>query len=92
MGDLNSIKAIIRSIAISCSDKNGISIDKLSKDYKELEGHYIPFKKVGFSSLQQLLSGIRDTVYVSIRISFQKYIFFPSNSAMPKSRDHWSHL
>lgn len=37
--DLGPIKAVIRSIVISCPDKGGISVDKLQKSYKELEGN-----------------------------------------------------
>jgi hypothetical protein len=43
--DLTGVKAVIRSILISDSSKNGLSVDKLCKDYRNIEGNLNSNKK-----------------------------------------------
>ncbi|XP_061402639.1 tudor domain-containing protein 5 [Musca vetustissima] len=61
-GYLNQVKAILKSLVISCPDK--ITIDKLNRDYREIEGQNIPYRRLGYTTLEQFLRQIPDTLVV----------------------------
>uniref|UniRef100_A0A1I8NSS4 HTH OST-type domain-containing protein n=1 Tax=Stomoxys calcitrans TaxID=35570 RepID=A0A1I8NSS4_STOCA len=63
IGFLKEVKAILKSLVISCPDK--ITIDQLNRDFREVEGHFIPFRKLGYNNLEQFLRSIPDTLLVS---------------------------
>lgn len=61
--DLTDVKISLRSILTSCP---GIpSIYEVLEDYKKLEGHPLPYKKLGFNSVFELLSSMDDIIKVS---------------------------
>lgn len=62
-GYLNQVKAILKSLVISCPDK--ITIDKLNRDYRDIEGEDIPFRRLGYNNMEQFLRQIPDTLVVS---------------------------
>lgn len=63
IGFLNQVKAILKSLVLSCTDN--ITIDKLNRDYRDIEGHDIPFRRLGYNNLEQFLRQIPDTLIVS---------------------------
>ncbi|XP_039956448.1 uncharacterized protein LOC120772104 [Bactrocera tryoni] len=62
IGYLQEVKAIIKSLVISCP--NAITIDELNLDYRNIEGQRIPYHKLGFQTLESFLRSIPDTVNV----------------------------
>ncbi|XP_073846467.1 tejas isoform X2 [Musca autumnalis] len=75
-GFLNEVKAIIKSLVISCPDK--ITIDKLNRDYRDVEGQDIPYRRLGYHSLEQFLRQIPDTVVV-VGSGHTAYVYFVGN-------------
>ncbi|XP_019895643.1 tudor domain-containing protein 5 isoform X2 [Musca domestica] len=61
-GYLNQVKAILKSLVISFPDK--ITIDKLNRDYRDIEGEDIPFRRLGYNNMEQFLRQIPDTLVV----------------------------
>ncbi|XP_067633848.1 tudor domain-containing protein 5 [Eurosta solidaginis] len=62
IGYLQEVKAIIKSLVLSCP--NNITVDALNRDYRSTEGILIPFKKLGFQTLESFLRSIPDTIHV----------------------------
>ncbi|XP_011202110.3 tudor domain-containing protein 5 [Bactrocera dorsalis] len=62
IGYLQEVKAIIKSLVISCP--KAITIDELNRDYRNIEGQRIPYHKLGFQTLESFLRSIPDTVNV----------------------------
>ncbi|XP_011192994.1 uncharacterized protein LOC105218853 isoform X2 [Zeugodacus cucurbitae] len=62
IGYLQEIKAVIKSLVVSCP--NAITIDELNRDYRSTEGQQIPYQKLGFQTLESFLRSIPDTVNV----------------------------
>uniref|UniRef100_A0A0K8UTG5 Tudor domain-containing protein 5 n=2 Tax=Bactrocera latifrons TaxID=174628 RepID=A0A0K8UTG5_BACLA len=62
IGYLQEVKAIIKSLVISCP--KAITIDELNRDYRNIEGQRIPHHKLGFQTLESFLRSIPDTVNV----------------------------
>lgn len=81
IGYLQEVKAVIKSLVVSCP--NAITIDELNLDYRSIEGQRIPYQKLGFQTLESFLRSIPDTVNVSIgyimllRKNFLFYFLFP---------------
>ncbi|KAJ6638353.1 Tudor domain-containing protein 5 [Pseudolycoriella hygida] len=65
-------KALIRALIISCP--NEISIHKLNCDFKEREGHDIPYKTLGYQTLKSFLLSINDVLNVDPHTSIVKPI------------------
>lgn len=61
---MEEIKCIVRSIAISGSSK-GMTARDLARDFKNMEGYDLPYRRFGFPSVDQFLSSLKDTVRVS---------------------------
>lgn len=61
---MEEIKCIVRSLAISGSSK-GLTARDLARDFKNMEGYELPFRRLGFSSVEQFLGSLKDTVRVS---------------------------
>ncbi|KAM7346217.1 tejas isoform 2-T2 [Cochliomyia hominivorax] len=59
---LNEVKAILKSLVLSCPDK--ITIDQLNKDYRDVEGEFIPYRRLGYRNLEQFLRSLPDTLMV----------------------------
>ncbi|XP_036330190.1 uncharacterized protein LOC118742313 isoform X1 [Rhagoletis pomonella] len=59
---LQEVKAIIKSLVLSSPD--AMSVDALNRDYRSTEGSPIPYKKLGFQTLEAFLRSIPDTVNV----------------------------
>lgn len=57
---LREVKAILRSLLISSGRE--ITIHQLNKNYQDEEGEYIPFRKFGYSTLEDFLNHISDTL------------------------------
>ncbi|XP_055643324.1 tudor domain-containing protein 5-like [Toxorhynchites rutilus septentrionalis] len=60
---LEEIKQIIRSIAIS-GTSNYLSTQELARDFKKMEGFELPYRRLGFLSVDQFLHTLTDTVKV----------------------------
>uniref|UniRef100_A0A673AML9 Tudor domain containing 7 a n=1 Tax=Sphaeramia orbicularis TaxID=375764 RepID=A0A673AML9_9TELE len=54
--------------AVLQSSKNGVSIRSLQSDYRSLCGESIPFKKLGFSTLEEYLQSIPSVVHLEHRM------------------------
>ncbi|EDS30321.1 conserved hypothetical protein [Culex quinquefasciatus] len=61
---MEEIKCIVRSLAISGSSK-GLTARDLARDFKNMEGYELPFRRLGFSSVEQFLGSLKDTVRVN---------------------------
>lgn len=60
---LTEVKAILKSLVLSSPDK--ITVDKLNRDYRDVEGQNIPFRRLGYESLEKFFRSIPDTLMVS---------------------------
>lgn len=65
--DFENVKVSVRSLLTS--SKTPLSIEQLQKDYKDLEGSYLPHRRLGFASVVQLLQKMNDVLIVSILVS-----------------------
>ena len=63
--DLPELKTVLRGLLIST--KRAMTLNDLSRDFKNQEGYDIPFRKFGFNSLLDFLNSITDTVQVSVK-------------------------
>lgn len=61
--ELKEVKINIRSLLTS--SKKQLSVQELLKDYRESEGQHIPYRKLGFNSIYELLQNFDDVVTVS---------------------------
>ncbi|KAL3890208.1 hypothetical protein ACJMK2_002681 [Sinanodonta woodiana] len=59
---LKMVKSMLRATLIS--SKDGIPADTLLRDYEELTMEPLPFKSLGFSSLEEFIQSIPDVVEV----------------------------
>ncbi|XP_065370506.1 tudor domain-containing protein 7 isoform X2 [Calliphora vicina] len=59
---LNEVKAILKSLVLSSPEK--ITIEKLNRDYRDVEGQFIPFRRLGYANLEEFLRSIPDTLRV----------------------------
>jgi len=55
---LEKAKKHLRSVLIS--EKGGVALDRLERDYKELVGQSLPYKALGFNKVAALLESIPD--------------------------------
>lgn len=62
-GYLNEVKAILKSLVLSSTDK--MTIDQLNRDYRDVEGEFIPYRRLGFVNMEQFLRSLTDTLRVS---------------------------
>ncbi|XP_055855818.1 tudor domain-containing protein 5 isoform X2 [Episyrphus balteatus] len=62
-GFLHETKTILKSLVISCP--NGMTVDRLNRDYKDTVGGWIPFKKLGYHSLELFLKSVPDTLVLT---------------------------
>ena len=60
--NLEETKKLLRSVLNT--NKNGCPLIRLDRDYKSLVGKSIPFMKLGFHTLEDLLRDIPDTVLI----------------------------
>lgn len=60
---LDEVKTIVRSILTST--QSIITISQLLVDYRNMEGIDLPYKKLGFKTIYELLNTIDDVVKVS---------------------------
>jgi len=63
--DLNEIKINVRSLLTS--SQKPLSILQLQRDYREQEGYTLPYRRLGFSSVIELLQNMTDVVTVRIK-------------------------
>lgn len=63
-GLLAETKKILRSLVIPSPE--GLSVDKLKREYYDMEGCTIPYSKLGYRTLESFLMNIKDTVTVRI--------------------------
>lgn len=84
--ELETTKKVLRGLLVS-APSGGIPLGKLLKEYEELEGRPLPFEKLGYEKLGQLLNDIPDTLNVSAKLfqciaykthhfNFCEYVFF----------------
>lgn len=62
-GFLHETKTILKSLVISCP--NGMTVDRLNRDYRDTVGGWIPFKKLGYPSLEHFLKSLSDTLVLT---------------------------
>ncbi|XP_064652910.1 tudor domain-containing protein 7-like isoform X2 [Lineus longissimus] len=60
--DLSNVKSLLRAVVQSC--KEGVPLSKLSGEYRVITGDHIPFKKLGYSTIDDFLRAIPDTASV----------------------------
>lgn len=66
--DFTDVKISLRSILTSFP---GIpKIYQVLEDYEKLEGHPLPYKKLGFNSVYELLNSMNDIIKVSRFIKY----------------------
>ncbi|KAK0094207.1 hypothetical protein PV326_011554 [Microctonus aethiopoides] len=56
MSDLNEVISLIRSCLLT--SKGSTAIENLNRDYKQLEGENIPFRRLGFTALHELINQV----------------------------------
>ncbi|TDG51646.1 hypothetical protein AWZ03_002106 [Drosophila navojoa] len=59
-GFLSYVKKLIHSLVVSTPDR--VTIERLERDYVNVEGCAVPFNKLGFKNIESLLRSIPDTV------------------------------
>ena len=59
---LAEVKAILKSLVLSSTGK--MTIDQLNRDYRDIEGECIPFRRLGYANIEQFLHAIPDTLRV----------------------------
>jgi len=62
--NLNYVKTIIRSVVTSTP--NNMTIEQVLLDYVDLEGVSVPYKKLGFETVFELLETMNDVLLVSL--------------------------
>lgn len=62
MDELSIIKVDLRGVLISCPQ--GMTIQRLERDYRELVGNSIPFSRMGFNRCEHFLRSLTDTLTV----------------------------
>ncbi|KAJ8262554.1 hypothetical protein GJAV_G00167730 [Gymnothorax javanicus] len=60
MSDAEALKKMLR--AVLQSNKNGVSLSQLQADFKDLTGDFIPYKEMGFTSLDAFLDSMSSVV------------------------------
>lgn len=60
--ELPEVKMILKSLLTSTSKE--MNLQELNNDYKKLEGRPIPFRDLGFDSLEHLIRSISDSVEI----------------------------
>ncbi|XP_077972163.1 uncharacterized protein LOC120339020 [Styela clava] len=68
---LESTKKMIRAVLLSCKD--GVQANRLQSDFKSLTGGGIPFQKLGFNSVHELIQSIPDVVRINERFGETMY-------------------
>lgn len=63
MADLKELGVILRSILTSAP--GNITISEVLRDYRSLEGCSLPFRKLGFNTVYELLNSMGDVLTVS---------------------------
>ncbi|XP_075167228.1 tejas isoform X2 [Haematobia irritans] len=76
VGFLKQVKVILKSLVLSYPEK--ITIDQLNRDYRDVEGQDIPYKKLGYRTLEQFLRQIPDTLLVA-GTGHSALVFFVEN-------------
>ncbi|XP_046357075.2 tudor domain-containing 6-like isoform X1 [Haliotis rufescens] len=61
-GELKQVKAMLRSVLLSC--KEGVASQRFLVDYRDVTGEYLPYKKFGFNSVSEFIASIPDVVHV----------------------------
>lgn len=61
---LQNTKMVLRSLVNSNPGGQGITIEQLNRDYHIQENEPIPFRALGFVSLESFLLSINDTLTV----------------------------
>ncbi|XP_061178264.1 tudor domain-containing protein 7-like [Saccostrea echinata] len=59
---LEEVKSMLRAVLMSC--KEGVPAHILQRDYREITQEPLPFKKLGFSNLDEFINSIPDVVKV----------------------------
>ncbi|KAL4217941.1 Tudor domain-containing protein 7 [Mactra antiquata] len=62
---LQQVKSMVRSVLLSV--KEGVPAARLQRDYEDMVGEAIPFRKFGFSSFENFILGIPDVVRIDRR-------------------------
>ncbi|XP_069690144.1 tudor domain-containing protein 5-like isoform X4 [Periplaneta americana] len=73
------VKTLLRGILIS--SPTSMTADQLQRDYRNLEGRDVPYRKLGFSSFQQFLLSVPDTVILRTTSKGGSPIVVPVQSA-----------
>ncbi|XP_052271235.1 tudor domain-containing protein 7-like isoform X3 [Dreissena polymorpha] len=63
--ELKNVKSMLRSVLMS--SKDGVPAYQVQRDYKEIVGEFIPFKKFGHSSFENFIVSIPDVVIIDRR-------------------------
>uniref|UniRef100_A0A1A9Z6C3 HTH OST-type domain-containing protein n=1 Tax=Glossina pallidipes TaxID=7398 RepID=A0A1A9Z6C3_GLOPL len=59
---LSNVKSIIKALIISSPDE--LTLEKLRNDFRCMEGKDVPFNRLGYDTLEDLLHALSDTVQV----------------------------
>ncbi|XP_033726486.1 uncharacterized protein LOC117316104 isoform X2 [Pecten maximus] len=62
MDDIVSVKSMLRAVLMSC--KEGVAAHILQRDYRDMTGEPLPFKKLGFNNLDDFIYSIPDVVQI----------------------------
>ncbi|XP_037916613.1 tudor domain-containing protein 5-like isoform X2 [Hermetia illucens] len=62
-GLLEETKSVLKSLIISCP--HGMTVERLNRDYREMEGRPIPYSQLGYNKLETFLRAITDTLIVT---------------------------
>lgn len=64
--ELQMVKNVLKSLLIVVP--HGMTVAQLEKDFWEMEGRAIPFRRFSFNSLLEFLNSIPDTLFVSVQL------------------------
>lgn len=79
MIDKDEVETVLRSVVATA--RNGMELELLSEEYRDLVGHQIPFREFGFSSLKEYLQSIPHVVRVKMSRDGQATAYSVSNSS-----------
>lgn len=63
--EFDAVKKILRCLLVTVP--NGMSVANLERDFFEMEGRGIPYRKFNFRTINEYLNALSDTLRVSAR-------------------------
>merc|ERR1712212_358196 len=68
---LENTRKLLKSVLNGIGDKKGCPLHRIEQEYKALIGESIPFKKLGFRSVEEFIRDIPETVSIDESTSWK---------------------